>query len=149
MITAPRARIGDLVETLLTVDAARTFPGRPESARAARVWVVSHLPSGSPVADDVALMVSDLVTHALHYSRSGLPGGSVIVRLKIGSGRVRAEVIDQGAIPELNKPIRHVGAAIDTEGELGASLFLVHELAESFGAEGPRRWFTLSLGGAR
>ena len=97
LITAPRARIGDLVETLLTVDAARTFAGRPESARAARVWAVSHLPSGSPVADDVALMVSDLVTHALHYSRSGLPGGSVIVRLKIGSGRVRVDVIDEGA----------------------------------------------------
>ena len=53
LITAPRARIGDLVETLLTVDAARIFAGRPESARAARVWVVSHLPSGSPAADDV------------------------------------------------------------------------------------------------
>ena len=94
-------------------------------------------------------MVSDLVTHALHYSRSGLPGGSVIVRLKIGSGRVRVDVIDEGAVPGPTEPIWHVGTAIDTEGELGASLFLVHELADSFGAEGPCRWFTLSLGGAR
>jgi anti-sigma regulatory factor (Ser/Thr protein kinase) len=137
------------VETLLTVDAARSFAGRPESARAARAWAVSHLPSGSPAADDVALMVSDLVTHALHYSRSGLPGGSVVVHLKIGSGRVRVDVTDEGADPGLTEPIWRVGAPVDTEGELGASLFLVHELADSFGAEGSRRWFTLSLGGAR
>ena len=77
-ITAPRARMGDPVKTLLIAYAARPFPGRPESARAARVWVASYLP-GSPVADDVALMVSELVTNALRYSRSGQPGGWVTV----------------------------------------------------------------------
>ena len=90
------------METLLTVDAARTFPGRPESARAARVWVVSHLP-GSPAADDVALMVSELVTNALRYSRSGLPGGWVTVSLAIGRGEVRVDVIDQGAAPRADR----------------------------------------------
>ena len=89
------------METLLTVDAARTFPGRPESARAARIWAVSHLPPGSPAADDVALMVSELVTNALRYSRSALPGGSVAVSLAIGGGQVRVDVVDQGTLPAL------------------------------------------------
>jgi anti-sigma regulatory factor (Ser/Thr protein kinase) len=131
------------VPTLLTVDAARTFPGRPESARAARLWAISHLPPGSPAADDVAVMVSELVTNALCYSRSGLPGGSVIVRLKIGGGQIRVDVIDQGAV--LAEPIR----VVDTGHQLGAGLAIVRELADTFAAEGPHRWFTLGLGGER
>jgi anti-sigma regulatory factor (Ser/Thr protein kinase) len=137
------------VETLLTVDNTRTFAGRPQSARAARVWVVRHLPAGSPAADDVALMVSDLFTNAILHSRSGLPDGRVTVHLRIGSGQVRVDVIDQGAIPELTEPTRRVAAAVDARGEFGVGLFLVHELADNFGAEGPCKWFILGLGGAR
>lgn len=144
-ITAPRARMEDPVKTLLTAYAARPFPGRPESARAARVWVASYLP-GSPVADDVALMVSELVTNALRYSRSGQPGGRVTVILKISRGEVRVDVIDQGAVPELTEPVRHIDAALGEASRLGAGLVIVRELANTFGVEGPRRWFTLSLG---
>jgi anti-sigma regulatory factor (Ser/Thr protein kinase) len=125
-----------------------TFAGTPQSARAARVWAVSHLP-GSPAADDVALMVSELVTNALRYSRSGLPGGSVAVSLTISGGQVRVDVIDQGAVAELAEPVLRIDAALGEESRLGAGLVLVRELADTFGAEGPRRWFTLSLGGAR
>jgi len=130
------------VETLLTVDAARTFPGRPESARAARVWAVSHLPPGSPAADDVALMVSELVTNALRYSRSALPGGSVAVSLAIGGGQVRVDVVDQGTLPALAWLV-----LVELKAHrFGAGLVIVRELADTFGVDGPRRWFTLSLG---
>jgi anti-sigma regulatory factor (Ser/Thr protein kinase) len=125
-----------------------TFAGTPQSVRAARVWAVSHL-SSSPAADDVALMVSELVTNALRYSRSGLPGGSVAVSLLIARGRVRVEVLDQGAVPGLAEPVRRIDAAPGEVSRLGAGLVIVRELADTFGAEGPRRWFTLSLGGGR
>lgn len=135
------------METLLTVDAVRTFAGRPETARAARVWVVSHLPD-SPVADDVALMVSELVTNALRYSRSGLPGGSVIVNLKISAGQLRVDVIDQGPDYERAAALSCIDTPLDGVPGLGAGLVIVRELADTCGAEGPDSWFTLSLGGA-
>jgi serine/threonine-protein kinase RsbW len=135
------------VETLLTVDAARTFPGRPESAHAARMWVVSHMPC-APVADDVALMVSELVTNALRYSRSGLPGGSLTVRLAIRTGRLRVDVIDQGPDYEQAAPVPRVDTPLDGVPGLGVGLVIVRKLADRWGAEGPDSWFTLGLGGA-
>ncbi len=42
----------------------REFPGLPEQISAARAWAVSCLPAGCPRADDVALVVSELVTNA-------------------------------------------------------------------------------------
>jgi anti-sigma regulatory factor (Ser/Thr protein kinase) len=151
------------VETLLTLDAVRILAGRPQTARAARIWVVSHLPD-SPAADDVALMVSELVTHAILCSRSGLPGGSVTVRLAIRADQLRVDVIDQGngreqpALPA--RPpglpsgghaggVPHIDKALVGMSGLGVGLVIVRELADAFGAEGPDKWFTLSLGGAR
>jgi serine/threonine-protein kinase RsbW len=133
------------VQTLLTVDAARTFPGLPESARAARVWVVSLLPADSPATDDVALMVSELVTYALRYSRSGLPGGSVYASLAISGGQVRVDVVDQGAVPELAEPVYLIDAGSGDVHQLGVGLAIICELADTFGAAGPHRWFTLGL----
>jgi anti-sigma regulatory factor (Ser/Thr protein kinase) len=135
------------VETLLTVDAVRTFAGRPETARAARLWVVGHL-SGSPAAGDVALMVSELVTNALRYSRSGLSGGSVTVNLTITAGQLRVDVIDQGPDYEQAGAVPCVDTPLDGVPGLGAGLVIVRQLADTWGAEGPDSWFTLSLGGA-
>ena len=135
------------METLLTVDAVRTLAGRPETARAARLWVISHL-SGSPAADDAALMVSELVTNALRYSRSGLPGGSVTVKLKITAGQLRVDVIDQGPDYEQATAVPGVDTPLDGVPGLGAGLVIVRQLADTWGAEGPDSWFTLSLGGA-
>jgi anti-sigma regulatory factor (Ser/Thr protein kinase) len=128
------------VETLLTVDAVRTFAGRPEAARAARLWVVGHI-SGSPAADDVALMVSELVTNAL-------PGGSVTVSLKITAGQLRVDVIDQGPDYEQATAVSCVDTPLDGVPGLGAGLAIVRQLADTWGAEGSDSWFTLSLGGA-
>jgi serine/threonine-protein kinase RsbW len=130
------------VRTLLTVDAVRTFPGTSGSARAARVWVVSLLPTGSPAADDITLMTSELVTNALRYSRSGLPRGSVTVSLTISAGQVCVDVIDQGPPPELAEPVINADLG---EAHLGVGLVIVRELADAFGVEGPHRWFTLNL----
>jgi serine/threonine-protein kinase RsbW len=142
IVTAPGTR-----RARTPAPAVRTFAGRPETVRAARVWVVSYL-LGSPAADDAALMVSELVTNSLRYSRSGLPGGSVTVNLKIGAGRLRVDVIDQGPGYERATAPACIDTPLDGVPGLGAGLIIVRKLADTWGAEGPDSWFTLSLGGA-
>lgn len=118
--------------------AIRAFPGQPEHVRDARAWVAGFLP-GSPAADDVALMVSELFTNSVLYSASRLPGGRVTVAVRTGDGSVRVDVIDQGAAP----------AGFAAPSGLGVGLPLVSELADAFGCKGPDHWFVLRGGGAR
>ena len=112
---------------------AMTFPGRPESAAAARRWAARCLPMGCPAAADVVLCVSELVTNSVMHSRSGLvPGGTVRVRIAAAPGVwVRIEVRDDG--PADWSLCASGGAAAVTEpGELasgGRGLWLVRELA--------------------
>ena len=56
------------------VTVTRSFPGTPEAVSAVRAWVAGFVP-GSAVADDVALITSELVTNAVLHTASGLPGG--------------------------------------------------------------------------
>ncbi len=116
----------------VTAICTRAFAGRPESVSAARGWVAGFLP-GSPAADDAALLTSELVTNAVLYSASRLPGGIVTVSVRTGNGSVRVDVIDQGDVPPCLAAPRG----------LGAGLAIVGELADVFGADGPDRWFSL------
>jgi anti-sigma regulatory factor (Ser/Thr protein kinase) len=135
------------VETLLTADISRAFPGRPESVPVARSWVASHLP-GPPATSDVMLLTSELVTNAILHSRSGLAGGSFTVTVKVIPARIRVEVIDQGEVDEETEPARAFGRALAGEtGHLGLSI--VRQVAAGWGRNGPRRWFILNLGGVR
>jgi len=76
-----------------------TFPACREAVRQARRWAVNCLPGPDcPVAADVQLCVSELVTNSVLHSRSGLlPGGQVRVRISVAAGSwVRIEVRDDG-----------------------------------------------------
>ena len=114
----------------------RSFPGLPASVSAARSWVAGFV-SGSPAADDAALMTSELAANAVLYSASGLPGGAFTVSVRAGGGSVRVDVTDQGGMPR-------VSAAAG----LGKGLAIVSQLADVFGADGADRWFCLRTGGA-
>jgi len=116
----------------------RSFPGLPESVSAARSWVAGFFPVPAAAAD-AALMTSELVTNAILYSASRLPGGRVTVSVGIDGGALRVDVIDQGGMP----PCTTVPCG------LGQGLALVAALADASGANGPDRWFALSTGGAR
>jgi anti-sigma regulatory factor (Ser/Thr protein kinase) len=122
----------------LTGTATRTFAGTPESVSAARAWVVAFLPA-KPAADDASLMTSELFTNAIQYSASRLPGGIVTVSVRTGNGSARVDVLDQGEIPP----------CLAAPHGLGQGLEIVRQLADVFGADGPDRWFSLRLGGAR
>ena len=75
---------------------ALTLPGRPESARAAREFAAGCL-AGCPSSDDAVLCVDELVANAIQHSRSGLPGGTIEVRIAVAAGEwLRVEVKDAG-----------------------------------------------------
>src|SRR5690606_18803739 len=64
-----------------------TLPGHPHSVGAARHFVTACLracPVGVPneITEAVELVVSELVTNALHHTRTGTPGGTFSVRVE-------------------------------------------------------------------
>ena len=120
------------------VTCTRVFAGCPESVSAARSWVEGFFPSPAAAAD-AALMTSELLTNAILYSASRLPGGQVTVSIGAGGGTVRVDVVDQGAVPP----------GMAAPHGLGTGLAIVSQLADESGADGCDHWFALRTGGAR
>ena len=117
------------------------LPGRPESAAAARDFAAKAL-AGSPAAGDAITALNELVTNALQHSRSGLPGGTLEVRLTVTAASVLAEVVDGGPLPFPAVTSR------DAFAERGRGLVLVGALAPAWGSVGTGLWwFWLPLGG--
>ncbi|MFE3742769.1 ATP-binding protein [Streptomyces sp. NPDC059134] len=103
--------------------------GAPESVRAARAYVrefvAFHVPdTGERQADDLQLVVSELVTNAVRYGTE--PGDSVLVVLAVTGTRVRVEVRD----PVRRRPRFRVASQ---ERDRGRGLIIVEALAECWG----------------
>ena len=111
--------------------AAAEFPGRPESARAARALVHQVLGEDHPSACDAALIVSELVANAVAHTRSGQPGGTVSVTVEASAQPpgVRIRVQDAGGpgVPALADP--------GPGEEHGRGLAIVGTLAAEWGSE--------------
>ncbi|MFF2020274.1 ATP-binding protein [Streptomyces sp. NPDC058171] len=118
---------------------SETLPRQPESAAPARrlvraacaVWRLDDL------AEDGALIVSELVSNAVQHARRES------IRITIerpGTGRVRVGVVDFSRV----SPVR---GEPDPERESGRGLALVAELAENWGTDslpwGKRVWAEL------
>ena len=117
------------------------LPGRPESAAAARDFAGKVL-AGYPAAGDAIAALNELVTNAVQHSRSGLPGGTLEVRLTITAASVLAEVADEGP---LGPP---VPVSPDRFGERGRGLVVVEALTRAWGSAGNGVWWCwLPLGG--
>jgi serine/threonine-protein kinase RsbW len=104
---------------------ARAFPGTARQVSSARRFVTS-LMDGSPLRDDAVVVVSELFTNAVRHTRSGLPGGLVVVQLSRWLLGVRIAVTDQGSA--LQPVIRSPGSyrePIDS----GNGLYLVARLS--------------------
>ncbi len=120
---------------------ALVLPGRPEAAAGARDFAGKVL-AGYPAAGDAITALNEMVTNAVQHSRSGLPGGSLEVRLTVTDASVLAEVLDAGplGVPAVTSR--------DTFAERGRGLVLVEALTRAWGSAGNGLWwFWLPLGG--
>jgi len=120
---------------------AVVLPGRPEAAAGAREFARKAL-AGYPAADDAVLCLDELVVNAVQHSRSGLPGGTLEVRLTVTAASVLAEVVDDGplGVPAVTSP--------ESFAERGRGLAIVEALTRAWGSVGNGLWwFWLPLGG--
>lgn len=103
------------------------FASEPESVAAARRFVSEVLDQDAPdldaeKADDVRLIVSELVTNSIRYGTR--PGDSVLVAIESTAKEIRIEVHDHvRRRPHLAEP--------DEQG--GRGMFIVEALAETWG----------------
>jgi len=117
------------------------LPGRPESGSAAREFASKAL-AGYPAAGDAVLCLDEMVANAVLHSRSGLPGGTLEVRLTVTAASVLAEVVDDGP---LGVP---VAVSYESFAERGRGLAIVEALTRAWGSAGDGCWwFWLPLAG--
>jgi len=117
------------------------LPGVPASVRTARALARDVLGAGHPAADAAALCVSELVTNAIAYTRSGLPGGTVAVTIRAMPGHVLIRVRDAGSRTAPGLASQEPGA------EHGYGLRIITALAAEWGtaatARGRATWCRL------
>jgi anti-sigma regulatory factor (Ser/Thr protein kinase) len=105
-------------------------PGCPEEVGRVRRWVREIL-SGTPCADDAALIVSELGTNAVQHTTSSDNGGAFQVTLTIHPGTVTVAVTDEGT--KLHSPEIQQANADATRGR---GLDIVHALAHQVAITG-------------
>ncbi len=120
----------------------REFPGTPEQVPVIRRWVDSQL-TGCPIAADIALCVTEIVTNAINHTHSGQEGGMVQVTVRRDPGLARVEVKDQGAPtgPHIPSPNLDLEFDLDSDEEVqliesGRGLRLVDELSTRWDVAG-------------
>ena len=123
-----------MTEPTLTI----TLPRHPGSPRVARAALRPLVPRLGARADDVTLLVSEVLTNAVEHGS----GDTVDLHVTLVDGRVRAEVVDggHGFTPPAPAP--------DPARLRGRGLQIVDRVADAWGAyEGNSThvWFELRL----
>lgn len=118
-------------------EATATFGATPESVRDARRFVRDAVaPIDDDLADDAALLTSELATNAVIHARTGF-----VVTIRHAPDGVRVEVRDGSTAPARRS---RYSATSGT----GRGLGMVDDLAETWGVEesgdGKAIWFTLT-----
>jgi anti-sigma regulatory factor (Ser/Thr protein kinase) len=111
----------------LAVRETVTLAGRAERARVARAFVAAVLGRGRPSTDVAVLLVSEIFGNSVRHSRSGDPGETITVAVKVTGSAVRVEVTGRSGpgVPELTS------AGGYEEG--GRGIHLVADLATRWG----------------
>jgi len=128
----------------LAVRETVTLAGRAERARVARAFVAAVLGPVRPSTDVAVLLVSEIFGNSVRHSRSGDPGETITVAVKVTDGLVRVEVTGRSGpgVPEL--------ASAGGYEEGGRGIQLVAGLATRWGwrRRGGRTvtWFELPYG---
>ncbi|MET9410539.1 ATP-binding protein [Streptomyces sp. NPDC002935] len=100
-----------------------TCPGFPEEVSRARRWTRDIL-RGSPLAEDAALIVSELSANAILHTASGKESGSFHLALAVSSQVIALSVTDDGGTGSA-PAIEHQ----DQEAEHGRGLGMVSVIA--------------------
>ena len=118
--------------------------GTPDAARQARALVGDLLGDDHPTLHDATLIASELVSNAITHSRSGQPGGTLIIAVEMAPqpGDVRIQVRDAGG---LAAPVLTPSGP---DSEHGRGLAIIAALAAESGSEtsdaGRATWCRLS-----
>ncbi|HJR23883.1 MAG TPA: ATP-binding protein [Acidimicrobiales bacterium] len=108
----------------------RDLPEVPD----ARTFVAAAVEAeGRPVTDDVLLVASELVTNAVRHGQ-----GEVEVRVDVGPGSVRLEVLDEGHVVVPEPP-----GIMPVDGPGGWGLHLVRAVSHAWGSGLDQRGRTL------
>lgn len=119
---------------------SRTFPGLPEQIRTARRFAAQCL-TGTPAAEHVTLMVSEVATNAVQHSRSGHPHGHFTMTITTRAEHARVEIQDAGS--PIGASPRLSPARPDDESSRG--LLIVQALADDWGTHHPNTvWFEVT-----
>lgn len=120
----------------------KAFVGVIGQIAIARHWLAGCLPGGTshPAADDLLLIGDELITNALHHTRSGEPGGRFTVVYDTDAhGRPVVGVYDLGgdSVPTPRPPDLEALAEPDPDAPFGYSLGLygISQLAAEWGSE--------------
>lgn len=113
--------------------AAWVLAGRPEQVAGVRRWAQAVAAAWGAAAADTGLVVSELVTNAILHTRSGRPGGTVIVAVAGGWEGVIVHVHDQGTASGQMPRRRPAGAGRDGLAEGGRGLPIVIAVSAEWG----------------
>lgn len=143
-ISMTGASLDDMISTLAGPIASaqeqvlvrRTFPGLPNQVRVVRKWL-AQMVDGFVGADDVLLACSELAANAIIHSDSGRAGGRFTVRLAIGPGTVKVEVLDQGGPWSRGLKSRAAeGERYEDVSQCGRGLTIVAAITDAWGITG-------------
>jgi serine/threonine-protein kinase RsbW len=114
----------------------RTFSAIPGQVSHARRFL-ADLVGDSELSADVITCLSELATNAVIHSDSRKPGGTFSVRVAVGPGLIRVEVMDDGGAWRLVEP--------PGDGQRGRGLVIVAAFATCWGittcTSGRTAWF--------
>ena len=125
------------------------LPGTPDAAGQARAIVRQALGDRHPHASDATVIASELVSNAVLHTRSGQPGGTLILSVATAAqpGEVHIHVRDAGD-PDSRLLDAPVPSASDPDAEHGRGLAIVDALAADWGAyvtsSGQTTWARIS-----
>lgn len=112
---------------------ALSFPAVGGQAGPVRRWVRAAVLryAGAATADSAEVAVAELFANAMQHSRSGKPGGTVLVIVACGPGGVSVHVHDQGAAHGAVPRPRDAGH----DAEDGRGLRIVDSLTDKWGSQ--------------
>jgi serine/threonine-protein kinase RsbW len=126
----PKTLTSRAFEVAMAPDRVRVAQIRRIAVAHMRLWSVP-----TPLAEDVRLVVSELVTNSIEHGQ-----GAVLLRMRRTDSRLRVEVTDENSAPA---QLQHA----EDEGLCGRGLFLVASLAAAWGVsdDGRTTWAAFAL----